>query len=403
VSPTPWLAIIGIGEDGIEGLSTAARGRLAQAELVVGGERHLRLGGPVRGRRLAWPSPIEAGFLEIERNRGRPTAVLASGDPFFFGVGSLLASRFSLDETIVFPALSAFSLAAARLGWALQGCALISLHGRPLETIIPDLQPRVRILALAWDRTTPAKLAELLNERGLGATRLIVFEAMGGPAERRREARAETFQMTDVADLNTIALEVAGGEGALYLPRASGFPDAWFENDGQITRRETRALTLSALAPRCGELLWDIGAGSGSVSIEWLLTDRANRAVAIEKNAERAARIQRNAQRFGVPHLSVVEGSAPAALAQLPPPDAIFIGGGASEKGLIDFAHGKLGPSGRLVVNAVTLETQAMLVDARARLGGELLMASFAEAEPIGRFHGWRPAMPVVQWRLVKR
>ena len=398
---SPWLAIIGIGEDGRDGLTPAAAARLAQAECVVGGARHLKLAAPLPMRALPWPSPIDAALPEIDALRGRAVAVLASGDPFFFGVGSLLARRFSPDEIIAFPAPSAFTLAAARLGWGLQDVACVSLHGRPLEAIIPHLQPRAKILALSWDGRTPKLLGDLLAKRGFGGSRVTALEAMGGPHERRIAFAAREAPSPPFADLNTLALDVEAEDGAFVIPRAPGLPDALFENDGQITKRAVRAITLSALAPRRGELLWDIGAGSGSVGIEWMLADAANRAIALERDAERATRIRRNALNLGVPALVVDHADAAEAMTRLPPPDAIFIGGGGPT--LFAPAFAALKPGGRLVVNAVTLQTQAALIQARARWAGELTQIAIAEAEPVGRFDGWRAAMPVVQWRTTKR
>jgi precorrin-6B C5,15-methyltransferase / cobalt-precorrin-6B C5,C15-methyltransferase len=398
-----WLAVVGIGDDGMDGLSPAARLLVAQAVFVVGGERHLALVGPLTAETLVWPSPIENALDAIEAHRGRRICVLATGDPFFFGVGAMLMRRFAADEMICVPAPSAFALAAARLGWNEQDCALLSLHGRPLEAIIPHLQPGARILALSWDDATPAKVAALLAARGMGRSKLTVCEAMGGGSECIRESQAQGFALESVAALNTIALEVVADRGARVLPRAAGVPDDWFEHDGQITKREIRAMTLSQLAPRRGEFLWDVGSGSGSVAIEWMLADPANGAVAIEVRHDRAARIARNALSFGVPALSVVAGEAPQVFADLPRPDAVFIGGGAGSPGLIDCAVGALAPGGRLVVNAVTLETQAACVDWRARWGGDLMQIAIAHAEPVGRYSGWRAAMPIAQWRLEKR
>jgi precorrin-6B C5,15-methyltransferase / cobalt-precorrin-6B C5,C15-methyltransferase len=397
-----WLAVVGIGEDGIDGLSPAARRLVAQAVFVVGGRRHLALAGPLRAETLAWPSPIESALEAIETHRGEPVCVLASGDPFFFGVGAMLTRCFAADEMICVPAPSAFALAAARLGWSQQDCALLSLHGRPLEAIIPHLQPGARILALSWDDATPAKVAALLTARGMGGSKLTVCEAMGGQSERIREAQAHDFALENVADLNTIALEVVAYRGARALPRAAGLPDDWFEHDGQITKREIRAMTLSQLAPRRGELLWDVGSGSGSVGIEWMLADPANRAIAIEARHDRASRVARNALTFGVPGLSIVTGDAPQAFADLAKPDAIFVGGGAGSPGLVDRAIDALSAGGRLVVNAVTLETQAACVDWRARWGGDLVQIAVAHAKLVGRYSGWRAAMPIVQWRLLK-
>ena len=400
-APRRWLSIVGIGEDGLDGLSPAARRLIAQASLVVGGARHLKLAGPIPAQTLIWPSPIEGALPEIMAHQGQPVCVLASGDPFFYGVGGLLMRHIPPEEMICLPAPSAFSLAASRLGWSLQDCVTISLHGRALEAVIPHLQPRARVLALSWDGETPAKLAKLLADRGMARSKLVICEAMGGEKEKLRSVVAGEYAFDDIAALNTIALEVVAERGACVIPRAS-LPDAMFEHDGQITKREVRAMTLSALTPRRGELLWDIGAGSGSVAIEWMLRDPANLAVAIERNPERAARIARNAAALGAPSLTIVEGAAPQALAGLPQPDAIFVGGGASEGGLLDILFSALAPGGRLVVNAVTLEGQVELSNRFQRYGGDLVQASIARADPVGRFHTWRPAMPVVQWTLEK-
>jgi precorrin-6B C5,15-methyltransferase / cobalt-precorrin-6B C5,C15-methyltransferase len=397
-----WLAIVGIGEDGLEGLTPAARRLIAQAAFIVGGKRHLALAGPLKAETMSWPSPIENALDAIEAHRGRSVCVLASGDPFFFGVGAMLMRRFIADEMTSIPAPSAFALAASRIGWSQQDCALLTLHGRPLEAIIPYLQPGARIIALSWDDATPAKLAALLTQRGMGRSKLTVCEAMGGPSERIRTTGAQHFALDNVSALNTIALEVVSEHGARVLPRTVGLPDGWFEHDGQITKREIRAMILSSLAPRRGDLLWDVGSGSGSIAIEWMLADPTNKAVAIEARADRAERIARNALSFGVPGLLVVTGEAPQVFAGLAAPDAIFIGGGASAPGMIERALGALAPGGRLVINAVTLETQAACVDWRARWGGELAQIAIAHAEPVGRYSGWRAAMPIVQWRLVK-
>jgi precorrin-6Y C5,15-methyltransferase (decarboxylating) len=397
-----WLSIVGIGEDGLDGLSPAARRLIAQASLIIGGARHLKLAALAGERILAWPSPIDDAMPAIVARRGEPVCVLASGDPFFYGVGALLMRHIAPEEMICLPAPSAFSLAAARLGWSLQDCVTLSLHGRALEAILPHLQPRARLLALSWDGETPGKLARLLATRGMGRSKLTICEAMGGARERLRGVLADDFALDDIAALNTIALEVVAEAGSRVIPRASGLPDAMFEHDGQITKREARAITLAALAPRRGELLWDIGAGCGSVAIEWMLGDPANRAIAIEKNPERGARIARNAAALGVPGIEIVEGDAPQALAGLPQPDAIFVGGGASDADLLDLAFLALAPGGRLVVNAVTLEGQSELTRRLRRQGGDLLQIQIARADPVGRFHGWRPAMPVVQWSLEK-
>src|ERR1700734_2110672 len=401
MSKERWLGLVGIGEDGLEGLTPAARRLIAQAVFVVGGNRHLALAGSLNAETMIWPSPIENALDSIEARRGLSICVLASGDPFFFGVGAMLMRRFAADEMISVPAPSAFALAASRLGWSQQDCALLPLHGRPLEAIIPHLCPGARIIALSWDDATPAKLAALLAAGGMGRSKLTICEAMDGPGERIRTTEAQDFALDNVAALNTIALEVIAEHGARILPRAAGLPDDWFEHDGQITKREIRAMTLSSLAPRRGELLWDVGSGSVSVAIEWMLADSANSAVAIELRHDRAERIARNALSFGVPGLSVVTGEAPHVFADLAPPDAIFIGGGASAPGMIERALSALAPGGRLVVNAVTLETQAACVDWRARWGGELTQIAIAQAGAVGRYFGWRAGRPVGRGRVI--
>ncbi|WP_018407565.1 bifunctional cobalt-precorrin-7 (C(5))-methyltransferase/cobalt-precorrin-6B (C(15))-methyltransferase [Methylocystis rosea] len=397
----PWLSLIGLGEDGADALAPAARALVAQASLIVGGARHLAM-IDAPAERLQWPSPLSDALPRILAQRGKPTVVLASGDPFFYGVGDLIARHVAPDEIFCVPAPSAFSLAAARLKWSLQDCALLSLHGRAFERVTPHLQPRAKIIALSWDESTPAHLARHLAERGMGGSRVFVLERLGGAHERVRDARADTFGLNDIAPLNTVAVEVEAGEDAAVIPRTPGLPDDWFEHDGQLTKRDIRAVTLSALAPRKGELLWDVGAGAGSVAIEWMLSDPANRAIAIERDMERAARIARNALSLGVPDLSIIKGEAPQALVELEPPQAIFIGGGA-DAATLAAAWDALPRFGRIVVNAVTIETQSLLADAYRDKGGELIHLQIAHARPIGRFHALDPAMAVTQWRATKR
>jgi len=407
-APKRWLSIAGIGEDGIEGLSPIARRLVADARLVAGGARHLELAGPlIRGARLVWPSPLHQAFEDIARHKGQPVVVLASGDPFHYGVGKQLAERFPADEILCLPQPSAFSLAAARMGWALQDASLVTLHGRALEGVIRHLQPGARILALSWDGGTPAKLARLLRERGFGDSRMTVLEAMGGPRERARAARAADFALGDIDPLNTLAVEIAAGPDARVIGLAPGLDDAFFENDGQLTKREIRAATLSALTPRPGELLWDIGLGAGSIAIEWLLRHPSLKAIGVEERADRAARAARNAAALGAPDLEIVAGRAPEALAGLAAPDAVFIGGGLGDGGLGDggvfqAAWAALAPGGRLVANAVSLESEGRLGALFATFGGDLIRLQVSRAERVGTMFGWRPAMPVTQWRAVK-
>jgi precorrin-6Y C5,15-methyltransferase (decarboxylating) len=333
----PWLTLVGIGEDGRAGLAPGARRALDKAEMVVGGRRHLALAGPfLNAQQLTWPSPLSNAYPEILAARGGRVCVLATGDPFHYGVGAELARLIPPGEIACFPQPSAFSLAAARLGWALAECACVSLHGRALERVIPHLQPGARILALSWDETTPGRLATLLLERGFPRSHLSVLEAMGGPRERIRGSLAGDFGLADISPLNTVAIEVAAERDARVIPLAPGLDDRWFEHDGQLTKAEIRAVTIAALAPRAGELLWDVGAGAGSVAIEWRLRHPANRAVAIEARTDRAERIRRNAKALGVPEIEIVTGTAPEALLGLPPRTRFSLGGarriGASSK-----------------------------------------------------------------------
>lgn len=348
-------------------------------------------------------SPIERSVDVIKAARGRNVCVLASGDPFHFGMGATLVRSIDPTEIHTIPAPSSFSLAASRLGWPIQDTALVSLHGRPIDLVRPHLQPGARIITLTSDEQGPGQLAALMTGNGFGQSRLTVLEALGGEGERVTHHRAASFDLQSVNPLNVCAIDVHAGPDARMIPLASGIDDGLFEHDGQITKREIRAVTLSALAPRRGELLWDIGGGSGSISIEWMLANPAMRAIAIEADTARAERIARNASSFGVPGLRVVTGSAPMALSGLPQPDAIFIGGGGSEAGVMDAAMAALGPGGRLVANAVTLEMEAVLLPLQARLGGSLVRMEIARAAPVGSMQGWRPAMPVTQWTWVKK
>jgi precorrin-6B C5,15-methyltransferase / cobalt-precorrin-6B C5,C15-methyltransferase len=374
-----------------------------RAEIVFGGRRHLALAAPlIRGAARPWPSPFEGAVKEVLEHRGRAVCVLASGDPYLYGIGSLLARHVDPREVQALPAPSAFSLAAARLCWALADTAQLSLHARALDLVRPHLQPGARVLALTSDGQAPAALARLLTSAGFGASRLTVLEALGGPRERIRSTSAAQLDLDCIDDLNVVAIEAAAHPTARVIARAVGLSDALFEHDGQITKREIRAITLSSLAPRRGELLWDIGAGAGSVAIEWMLADASLRAIAVERNAERTARIKRNATAFGVPGLVVIEGAAPAVLENLEPPDAIFIGGGAGDPGVLDRCVLALRSGGRLVVNAVTLETESLVLERRTSLGGELIQIAVAHAAPLGSKTGWRPAMPVTQWVWVK-
>jgi len=375
---------------------------LSAAALVVGGARHLALASDlIRGERLAWPSPLQDAFPAILQRRGQPVVVLASGDPFHYGVGGQLVTLVTSGEWRCLPQPSAFSLAAARLGWLQQDIKLVSLHGRSLGRLVPHLAGGARIFALSWDGRTPKVVADLLVERGFGSSRLTVLEALGGPRERVRTVAARVFDLDGIDPLNTIAIEVVAEPDARVLGLTPGRPDALFENDGQLTKQVIRAVTLASLAPRPGELLWDIGLGAGSVAIEWLLAHPSLRAIGIEARSDRAERARRNAEALGADALEVVIGRAPEALAGLLQPDAVFVGGGMAQP-VFEIAWERLARGGRLVANAVTLETEALLLDLHARHGGELVRLETARAEAVGPRHGWRPAMPILHWRVVK-
>ena len=398
-----WLSIIGVGEDGVEGLGAAARQAVANAETVFGGKRHLRLiENLIRGDAVAWPSPIRSVIPKIEALRGTPVAVLASGDPFHHGIGSVLAESISAAECSVFPAPSSFALAAGRMGWAVQDADLLSLCSHPVETLLPRLQSSRCLLVLSADETTPQTVARLLTDNGFGASQITVLEALGGPAERIRESRAENFDVSDIARLNLMAICVAAAPEARVIPAGAGLDDRLFDSDGMLTKREIRAVTLSSLAPRAGERLWDIGAGSGSVAIEWLLAHPANRAVGVERRNDRAARARKNAAALGVPRLEIVVGEAPGAMASLPAPDAVFIGGGIAGEGVLEAAWRALPSGGRLVANSVTLESELALGAFVGQTGGTLTRLSVERLDRIGGMQGFRPAMTVTQLRATK-
>ncbi len=398
-----WLSIVGIGEDGRAGLSASAIALVEAAGLVIGGQRHLDLFGPTKGAQRVWPVPLDAVVPNILARRGTPVAILASGDPFWFGAGVTLARSIPIDEMLVVPAPSSLSLAASRMGWALQDTVTLGLNMRGLTPLMRrHLHHGRKILALSLNGETPAEVAALLASNGFGASRLTILEALGGPRERIRHTAAAGFDIKDIGALNIIAADVIAGPDARTIPYACGLPDDLFEHDGQLTKREIRAVTLSALAPSPGEVLWDIGLGSGSVAIEWLLAHPANRAIGLERDAVRAVRAARNAISLGVPHLDVRTAAAPDGLVGLPAPDAIFIGGGSSGDHVIETCWAALKTGGRMVVNGVTLETEAALIGAQARYGGSLTRIRVDRAVAVGTKQGWRPAMPVMQWAARK-
>ena len=390
----PWLTIIGIGEDGLAGLSDASRKALAKAETVFGGERHLALAG-IADRGRAWPVPFDANI--VLESRGRPTVVLASGDPFWHGAGGSLVGKLQPGEWVAHSAPSTFSLAAARLGWRLENVVCLGLHAAPFERLVPLLARGARVLCLVRDAKAAAGLAQWLTARGFGASKFWTLAALGGPREQIIEGRADAYSSAPVEAPVAVAIEADGAAG---LPRATGLADDLFRHDGQMTKRPIRALALSALAPRPRELLWDIGAGSGSISVEWALC--GGKAIAIETREDRIANIKANAAAFGLAHrIAVVTGCAPAALAGLEKPDAVFIGGGLNAA-MFDALWPMLVKDTRLVAHAVTLETDALLSGLQQQHGGELMRIEIAHAAPLGRMRSWEASRPVVQWSVVK-
>ncbi|WP_417599947.1 precorrin-6y C5,15-methyltransferase (decarboxylating) subunit CbiE [Pararhodobacter oceanensis] len=393
----PWLTIVGLGEDAPEGLPRASLEALESAEFIIGPPRHLSLLPKVSAELIPWPVPFTDGIARLDAMRGRRVVALASQDPFWFGAGSSIARHFAPEEWCALPGPSTFSWVAARMGWPLETTLCRGLHAAPLTRLRSDLARGTRLIVLLRDGTAVRDLAEYLDTCGFGASAFTIFEALGGPRERRTDATADALPDSEFTHPVCTAIELAGTGAA--LPKSSGLADEWFESDGQITKRPMRALTLSALAPRPHEHLWDIGGGSGSVAIEWLLAHPSLRATSIEPRAERAARITANAARLGVDRLNVIHGTAPEALAGLPPPDAVFIGGGLSAD-MLDWLTTHLPQGTRLVVNAVTLETEALLAQAQAKFGGDLLRIELAQSAPLGRKRGWKSSYPVVQWSV---
>ncbi|WP_347559009.1 precorrin-6y C5,15-methyltransferase (decarboxylating) subunit CbiE [Robbsia sp. KACC 23696] len=413
-APTAWLTVVGIGESGYAGLDRAPRQALWAAEHIVGGARHLALlPARLRARGRLWPSPFS--LAPLHALQGQRVVALASGDPMWFGVGAAISRAFEPASYTIWPAVSSIALAAARLGWPLDGVTTLSLVGRPLSALHAVLYADERVIVLSADATTPAAVARLLTSRGFGASMMTICSCLGGPREHQFSVRADAWQDDDSAHvdpLNVIGVHCVRAEHSriegtcVDAPQewgvTPGLPDALFAHDGQLTKREQRAVTLAHLAPRPGEVLWDVGAGSGSIGIEWMRAHRRCHAIAIEANATRQGLIVENRDRFGVPTLALIRGAAPEALANLPAPDAIFIGGGLTVPDVLPRCWDALRPGGRLVANAVTLQSEALLMDWHGRHGGTLVKLAVSHAAPLGGFDVWRGALPLTMWVVTK-
>ncbi len=401
MTSTPWISVVGLGEDGLDVLPPAVRTLIDGAEVVIGGERHLAMLPETHSaQRMTWRSPLRDTIADIRELEGKRVCVLATGDPMSYGIGVTLGREFGQEALTVIPAPGAFTLAAARLGWPLETVVRLTVHGRPLDLVSRHLQPGAKLLILSEDGTTPAGLARLMTERGYGPSGITVFEHMGAADESQTTEIAEEWGDRRVRDLNTVAVDCVAGADTLPLSAVPGLPDESFLHDGQLTKREVRAATLAALGPRPGALLWDVGTGNGSVAIEWMRA--GGRAIGIEPDAERRDRAARNATVLGVPDLRLVAGRAPDALMDLATPDAVFVGGGGSNDGVLEFCWEALAPGGSLVANAVTLESETRLAQFRDRVGGEMVRIAVSRLDAVGPYHGWRPLMPVTQLAVRK-
>lgn len=398
---TPWLHIVGMGETGLDSLQPATRVLVEAAEVIIASDRlHNRAPG-LAGERVRWPSPFDDLIATMKAHRGRRVVVLATGDPLWFSVGARIGRGIDPAEIIYHPQISAFQMSAARMGWSLADTELLTAHGRPPEQILPFIAPGIRILLLTKDRTTPATVGALLADRGYGASPMTVLAHLGGPDEARFDGTAQGWAH-EVPDFHTLAIDCVAGPDAVITARTPGLPDAMYTHDGKLTKSEIRALTLARLMPMRGALLWDVGAGCGSVGIEWIRAARDARAIGLEPDPARRAMAAQNALALGAPRLDLRDLRAPDGFAGLPAPDAVFFGGGISAPA-VHAAWAALKPFGRLVANAVTLESEAVLSAVQADLGGDLIRLRVDRAAPIGGYRAWRPAMPITQWSLIKR
>jgi len=411
-----WLCVIGIGEDGWDDLSADARDLLYESEIVLGGERHLKmLPKDWEGERIVWSSPIREAVSKIVSWRPEDSAsvqkvaIMASGDPLCYGIATKLLRHLPIEEIWIKPALTTFSLMCSRIGWSLPDVETLTIHGLPLEMLHPFVQPGAKLLALSKGEESPEQAAKLLCARGFGKSIITVFEHLGGRKERQFSGPADSWNHPEGAALNAMAIECIPESNATILSRIPGLPDEAFFHDGQLTKREIRAVSLSRLMPVVDQVLWDVGAGCGSVAIEWMRTSPRCRAVAIEKSKSRLKLIEQNSQELGVPMLQIISGSAPEVLADLPAPDAVFIGGGLSSGNLLQTCWTALKPGGRLVANAVTLEGEQKLLQwqnenaGKSGASGDLTRLSISRAEKIGKFQGWKEMRSVIQLAVIKK
>jgi len=401
--PKPWLTIIGIGDDGFDShfdshfdsLSEIVHHAITTATLIIGGDRHLQfLPKSITCKRLLWSSPIQGSINELLTHRGQSVCILASGDPLCHGIATTLLRSIPLVEMQIIPALSAFTLARSRLGWSSTEVETISLCGRDPAFLRAALYPNAKLLVLSSDQHTPNIVCDRLTEWGYGDADVTILEHLGGPKEKQLHTIAHQRFTEPIAALNTIAIQTHN------FP--SSIPDTEYQHDGQLTKQEIRTLTLAALAPFPGQLLWDVGAGSGSIGIEWLRTHPRNQAIAIESHPDRLANISHNAKNLGVPNLKIIAGRAPEALQNLQRPDSIFIGGGVTRSGVFETCWDALKDGGRMVINGVTLETEMKLFQLKQLYGGSLTRIQIQRAEPIGNFLGWKSLSPITQWLVTK-
>ena len=395
----PWITIIGIGESGLQYLADVSQNRLESADIIIGPPRHLRLLGLSGSKVLEWPVPFSDGLKILEKYKGKKVVVLVSGDPFWYGPAATILRKFSFDDIEVFPGPSTFGWAAARMGWSIEDISCVGLHAKPVEHIRSLIAPKRKILALMRDGDQVKSLAHYLSKLGFGQTNIHVLEALGGNNERIREIAAEEYNLVDVEHPVCVAICVDGLGSA--IPFSTGIDDKFFETDGQITKSQIRALTITALAPQYGQHLWDLGAGSGSVSIEWLMRDKSLYATAVERDPSRCGIIEQNVQNLGLDNLSLHNGSNMEVIMTLKPPHAVFVGGGLTKE-LMKKLWAIVPRKTRLVANSVTLETETILQDALNEYGGNLIRFDISTARAIGSKNLWQPAYPITQWSIEK-